>query len=181
MSGYRRGGRGTSQWRTRPRMCWTWPGRRGKAFDFRFVDLLGDWRHTFKSIDHAGEDDFEGGVGFDASSMRGFQPINEPDMLMMPDPATSRIDPCTSIPTHYFLCDVCGLVTRERYSRDPRGVAQKAGVYLSEPGHGDTSYFGHGPEFFDFDNVDRGRSVARGLPRAAELGERLDCSGAMDS
>ncbi len=124
-----------------------------KIFDFRFVDLLGTWQHTSKSIEDVDEDLFEEGVGFDGSSIRGFQAINESDMLMMPDPDSARIDPYTSIPTMYLVCDVYDPVTRERYSRDPRGVAQRAEDYLTQSGLGDTAYFGPEPEFFVFDNV----------------------------
>ena len=41
--------------------------------DFRFVDLFGTWQHTSKSIRDVDEDIFEDGVGFDGSSVRGFQ------------------------------------------------------------------------------------------------------------
>ncbi len=124
-----------------------------KIFDFRFVDLLGTWQHTSKSHEDVDEGIFEEGVGFDGSSIRGFQAINESDMLMMPDPASARIDPFTSIPTMYMLCDVYDPVTHERYSRDPRGVAQRSEQYLIDSGLGDTAFFGPEPEFFVFDNV----------------------------
>jgi glutamine synthetase len=121
--------------------------------DFRFCDLLGSWQHTSKSIEDVDEDIFESGVGFDGSSIRGFQAINESDMLMMPDPATAVIDPFTSIPTLNVVCDIYDPVTRDRYSRDVRGVAQRAEGYLQSSGIGDTAYFGPEPEFFVFDNV----------------------------
>ena len=70
-----------------------------KIVDFRFVDLLGTWQHTSKSISDVDEDIFEDGVGFDGSSVRGFQAINESDMLMIPDPNTAQIDPYTEVPT----------------------------------------------------------------------------------
>ncbi|CAN5735995.1 type I glutamate--ammonia ligase [soil metagenome] len=124
-----------------------------KIFDFRFVDLLGTWQHTSKSHLDVDEDIFEEGVGFDGSSIRGFQAINESDMLMMPDPSTARLDPYTEVPTMFILCDIYDPVTRERYSRDPRGVAQRAEAYLNDSGLGDTAYFGPEPEFFVFDNV----------------------------
>ncbi len=124
-----------------------------KIFDFRFVDLLGTWQHTSKSHLDVDEDIFEEGVGFDGSSIRGFQAINESDMLMMPDPSTARLDPYTEVPTMFILCDIYDPVTRERYSRDPRGVAQRAETYLNDSGLGDTAYFGPEPEFFVFDNV----------------------------
>ena len=93
------------------------------------------------------------GVGFDGSSIRGFQAIDESDMLMMPDPTTARIDPYTAVPTMYVVCDIYDPITRERYDRDPRGVAQRAEAYLKSTGIGDTAYMGPEPEFFVFDNV----------------------------
>ena len=124
-----------------------------KIVDFRFTDLLGTWQHTSKSIADVDEDVFEDGVGFDGSSIRGFQAINESDMLMMPDPETAQIDPYTQIPTMYVLCDIYDPRNGSRYSRDPRGVAQRAEAYLKSTGLGDTAYFGPEPEFFVFDNV----------------------------
>ena len=124
-----------------------------KIVDFRFTDLLGTWQHTSKSIADVDEDLFEDGVGFDGSSIRGFQAINESDMLMMPDPTTAQIDPYTQIPTMYILCDIYDPRNGTRYSRDPRGVAQRAEEYLKSTGLGDTAYFGPEPEFFVFDNV----------------------------
>ena len=107
-----------------------------KIVDFRFFDLLGTWQHTSKSIED---------VGFDGSSIRGFQAINESDMLMMPDRETAAIDPYTSIPTLTLVGDIYDPVTRERYTRDPRGVAQRAEAYLKASGLGDTAYFGRNP------------------------------------
>lgn len=124
-----------------------------KIVDFRFSDLFGSWQHTSKSINDVDEDIFEDGVGFDGSSIRGFQPINESDMLLMPDPNTAVIDPFTEIPTLNLLGNVHDPVTGDRYSRDPRGVAQRAEAYLQSSGLGDTAYFGPEPEFFVFDNV----------------------------
>ncbi len=121
--------------------------------DFRFVDLLGTWQHTSKSIDDVDEDTFVEGVGFDGSSIRGFQTIHESDMLMVPDPTTAQIDPFTSIKTLYLICDIYDPVSGERYHKDPRGVAQRAEAFLQETGIADTAYFGPEPEFFVFDNV----------------------------
>src|SRR5215204_2225202 len=84
-----------------------------KIVDFRFCDLLGTWQHTSKSISDVDEDIFEGGVGFDGSSIRGFQAIDASDMLMMPDPTTARIDPYATIPTMYILCDLYDPITRD--------------------------------------------------------------------
>jgi len=124
-----------------------------KIVDFRFVDLFGTWQHTSNSINHVDEDTFADGVGFDGSSIRGFQAINESDMLLMPDPETALIDPFLSIPTLSILCDVYDPITRTRYSRDSRGVAQRAEAFMKSSGYGDVANFGPEPEFFIFDNV----------------------------
>src|SRR5215211_2706661 len=124
-----------------------------KIVDFRFVDLLGTWQHTSKSFADVDEEIFTDGVGFDGSSIRGFQAINESDMLMMPDPTTAQIDPFTAVPTMYVLCDIYEPINRTRYGKDARGVAQRAEGYLKSSGIGDTIYMGPEPEFFVFDNV----------------------------
>jgi glutamine synthetase len=74
-------------------------------------------------------------------------------MLMIPDPTTARIDPYTTIPTMYLVCDLFDPTSRKRYDRDPRGIAQRAEAHLKESGIGDTAYMGPEPEFFVFDNV----------------------------
>src|SRR5262249_38953917 len=96
---------------------------------------------------------FEDGFGFDGSSIRGFQPINASDMLLLPDPTTAQMDPFTAAPTIVMICDICDPITREPYSRNPRYIAQKAEAYLKQTGIGDTIYFGPEAEFFVFDEV----------------------------
>jgi glutamine synthetase len=124
-----------------------------KIVDFRFIDLFGTWQHSSNSINDVDEGTFSDGVGFDGSSIRGFQAINESDMLLMPDPTTAVVDPFLSVPTLSILCDVYDPVSGARYTRDSRGVAQRAEAYLKSTGYGDTAYFGPEPEFFLFDNV----------------------------
>src|SRR5262245_28511910 len=121
--------------------------------DFRFIDLFGTWQHSSNSINDVDEGTFSDGVGFDGSSIRGFQAINESDMLLMPDPDTAVVDPFLSVPTLAILCDVYDPIARARYTRDSRGVAQRAEAYLKSSGLGDVAYFGPEPEFFVFDNV----------------------------
>jgi glutamine synthetase len=96
---------------------------------------------------------FEDGVGFDGSSIRGFQPINQSDMLLMPDPASARMDPFTKHPTLALICTIQDTITRQNYTRDPRNIAKKAEAYLKSTGIADTAYFGPEAEFFIFDDV----------------------------
>jgi glutamine synthetase len=124
-----------------------------KAVDFRFVDLPGLWQHFTVSVKEFSADAFEEGLGFDGSSIRGFQEIQESDMLLMPDPATAFLDPFTEAPTLVLLCNVKDPVTGEDYTRDPRRIAIKAENYLKSTGIADTAYFGPEAEFFIFDDV----------------------------
>jgi len=127
--------------------------------DLKFTDLPGLWQHfSIPPKDMVDFDDLPGsiwvdGIGFDGSSIRGFQQIQESDMILIPDPATARIDPACSVPTVSILCDIVDPVTRDPYSRDPRGIAKKAEAYLKSTGLADTSYWGPELEFFVFDDI----------------------------
>ena len=121
--------------------------------DFKFVDVPGLWQHFSIPAAELTADLFEEGIGFDGSSIRGFQSINESDMLLIPDPDTAMMDPFTEHPTLSLVCNVIDAVTRESYSRDPRYVAQKAEKYLKSSGMADISYWGPEIEFFIFDNI----------------------------
>ncbi len=121
--------------------------------DLRFCDLPGTWQHFSIPADELTEALFEEGIGFDGSSIRGFQKIHESDMLLIPDPATARVDPILKVPTLILFCNVKDPVTLEAYSRDPRGVAQRAERHLISSGVATTSYWGPEAEFFVFDDV----------------------------
>src|SRR5438445_557727 len=124
-----------------------------QVVDLKFVDLPGLWQHFSVSAREFGEDAFTEGVGFDGSSIRGFQTINESDMLLFPDPGTTFIDPFTSAPTLSLICDVRDPVTGKDYSRDPRNVAHKAEAYLKSSGVAERAYFGPEAEFYILDSV----------------------------
>ena len=121
--------------------------------DLKFMDLLGTWQHFTVPISELEEHMFEEGLGFDGSSIRGWQAINASDMLVIPDPVTSVMDPFTKVPTLSMICNIVDPITKEKYSRDPRNIAMKAEAYLQSTGLGDTAYFGPEPEFFVFDDV----------------------------
>ena len=99
------------------------------------------------------ESAFEDGLGFDGSSIRGWQGISESDMLLMPQAETAIIDPATEAPTLSLVCEVIDPVTREPYAKDPRQVARRAEEHLRASGIADTAYFGPECEFFVFDEV----------------------------
>ena len=124
-----------------------------KMVDYRFIDMPGMWQHFSAHIDTLEEDTFEEGVGFDGSSIRGFQSIDQSDMILIPDPTTAFIDPFMKIPTLVLICDIKDPVTLELYDRDPRHVAIKAEQYMKSTGVGDVAYFGPEAEFFVFDDV----------------------------
>ena len=124
-----------------------------QAVDLRFVDLPGLWQHFTISTKEFSADVFENGVGFDGSSIRGFQAIQESDMLLVPDPATVFLDPFAAASTLILICDVRDPVTGEAYSRDPRYIATKAEQYLKASGIANIAYFGPDPEFFILDDV----------------------------
>ncbi len=124
-----------------------------KIVDYRFIDMPGMWQHFSAHIDTLEEDTFEEGVGFDGSSIRGFQSIDQSDMLLIPDPTTAFIDPFMKIPTLVLICDIKDPVTLELYDRDPRHIAIKAEQYMKSTGVGDVAYFGPEAEFFVFDDV----------------------------
>jgi glutamine synthetase len=121
--------------------------------DFRFCDLPGLMQHFSSPAHELTEDGFDEGYGFDGSSIRGFQEIQESDMLLVPDPNTAIIDPFRQHKTLNINCFVRDPVTGESYSRDPRYVAKKAEDYLNSTGIADTAYFGPEAEFFIFDDV----------------------------
>ncbi|KAA0259415.1 type I glutamate--ammonia ligase [Deferribacter autotrophicus] len=124
-----------------------------KIVDLRFMDFIGLWQHCSYPAHELTEDVFEEGLGFDGSSIRGWQTINASDMVLIPDPSTAKIDPFTEIPTLILICNVFDPITKEPYTRDPRYIAQKAINYLKSTGIADTAYFGPEAEFFVFDNV----------------------------
>ena len=121
--------------------------------DLKFVDLLGTWQHCTYPVDALDEGTFEDGLGFDGSSIRGWQPINNSDMLAIPDPDTAAMDPFFAEPTVSVIANIVDPITKERYSRDPRYVAAKAVEHMKGTGVADTCYIGPEPEFFIFDEV----------------------------
>jgi glutamine synthetase len=121
--------------------------------DLRFCDLPGLTQHFTIPAHAFDEDAFRDGVGFDGSSIRGFQDIQESDMVLVPDPGTAMIDPFMERKTLAITTFVQDPVTGQPYSRDPRYVARKAEQYLAGSGVADTAYFGPEAEFFVFDDI----------------------------
>jgi len=124
-----------------------------KMVDVKFTDLPGSWQHFSVPLHELREETFVEGIPFDGSSIRGFQAINESDMLVIPDASTAILDPFTTVPTLSLVCNIAHPVSRKPYNRDPRYVAQKAENYLRSTGIADTAYFGPEAEFYIFDQV----------------------------
>ena len=124
-----------------------------KMVDLKFTDLPGQWQHLSTPLSELDEATFTEGVGIDGSSIRGWQAIDESDMLVLPDPNIAFLDPFTATPTLSLIGDILDPVTRENYTRDPRFVGWKAESYLIQTGIADKAYFGPEAEFFIFDEV----------------------------
>lgn len=124
-----------------------------QVVDLRFMDFPGLWQHFSVPVREIEEATFEKGLGFDGSSIRGWQSINESDMLVTPVPENAFIDPFFQVKTMVLICNVSHPITDEPYTRDPRNIARKAEAYLKSTGIGDIAYFGPEAEFFIFDDI----------------------------
>ncbi len=134
-----------------------------RIVDLRFTDLPGTWQHFSVPSQVVDLDVFEDGLGFDGSSIRGFQQIQESDMLVIPDPTTAFLDPFTTVPTLVMSCDIRDPVTGQGYSRDSRYIANKAENYLKFTKLADVSYWGPEAEFFIFNDVRYGQGTNFGF------------------
>ena len=124
-----------------------------ETIDVRFCDLPGVMQHFTVPAKAFGPEVFEDGLGFDGSSITGFQKIHESDMSLLPDPTTAFVDPFRKSKTlnvNFFVHDP---LTKEPYSRDPRNIARKAEAFMASTGIGDTAYFAPEAEFYVFDDI----------------------------
>ena len=124
-----------------------------QVIDLKFGDFPGTWQHFTIPTSQATPEIFDEGLGFDGSSIRGWQAIHASDMLVVPDPETAVIDPFGAKTTLSMVCSIVDPITHEKYSRDPRHIAQKAEEHLKRSGIADTAYIGPEAEFFIFDGV----------------------------
>jgi glutamine synthetase len=127
--------------------------QKAQMVDLKFCDLFGAWQHMTLPVSAFGTSAFTEGLGFDGSSIRGWQGIAESDLLLMPDPASAVIDPFTSAPTLSLVCEIADPITGEPYALDPRRIARRAEAHLRDSGIADTANFGPECEFFVFDTV----------------------------
>jgi glutamine synthetase len=124
-----------------------------EVVDLRFMDFPGLWQHFSVPVSEITEETFEEGHGFDGSSIRGWQAINESDMLVKPVPESAFIDPFLQHKTLVLICNICDPITGQDYPKDPRNIARKAEAFLKSKGIADTAFFGPEAEFFIFDDV----------------------------
>ncbi len=138
-------------------------GRRNIEYvDLRFMDFPGSWQHKVYAADQITEAAFTKGLGFDGSCVRGWEQINEADMLLIPVADTARVDPFYDRPTLAIICDIKDPVTKKQFSRDPRSVARKAEAFLKKSGVADKAMFTPEIEFFVFDHVRYDQAINRG-------------------
>jgi glutamine synthetase len=133
-----------------------------ETVDLKFTDLLGTWQHCSFPVETWDDDTFTDGVGFDGSSIRGWQGIHMSDMLAIPDPDTTCLDPFFARPTVSIIANIVDPITKDDYTRDPRHVARKGEEYLRSTGLADTCFIGPEPEFFIFDEVRYEQNQHRG-------------------
>jgi glutamine synthetase len=127
--------------------------------DLRFIDFPGLPQHCTYAAGKLNERTFSQGIGFDGSSVRGWEGLNESDMLLVPIPETAVVDPFCSRPTVAMCCDIRDPVTKREYSRDPRSIARKCEAYMRKSGVADEARFGPEAEFFVFDSVGYDQTV----------------------
>jgi glutamine synthetase len=121
--------------------------------DFRFTDLLGGWRHISLPADLVDQDVLESGVSFDASSLAGWQGVEDSDMLLRPDLQSMVVDPYRTHKTIAFVCSAVGVEDRVAYGRDPRSIAERAVAHMRAEGIADEIYCGPEPEFSILDEA----------------------------
>lgn len=141
-----------------PSALLAWAREQGvEEVDVKFPDIRGIMQHFGIPFSNFSEDAFTQGLGFDGSSIRGFQTIDQSDLNLVPDITTAFLDPIPATPTLSLICDVIDL-TGEPYARDPRGVARRAEQYVKDQGIADTIYFGPEAEFYIFTSARWGSS-----------------------
>lgn len=121
--------------------------------DVRFTDVPGQQQHMTFPVSQFSESVFANGLGFDGSSIQGFQPIDDSDMLLIPDTENAFIDPFYKYKTLVLSASVRDPVTQEEYDKDPSVVARRAEQHLLNTGIAETCFIGPELEFFLFDSV----------------------------
>src|SRR5918997_865068 len=134
-----------------------------------FTDILGQLKSFSISVEQL-DDAFEGGMGFDGSSITGFNAIEESDMIAMPDPTTFNVLPWRPEDKGVarMFCDVV-TPAREPYEGDQRHVLRRTLERAEAMGF--TNFFvGPELEFFYFRNA----RPEGGVPEVLDEGGYFD-------
>ncbi|OQX67374.1 MAG: type I glutamate--ammonia ligase [Sorangiineae bacterium NIC37A_2] len=121
--------------------------------DIRFTDTKGKEQHVTIPAAQANEKLFTEGKMFDGSSIAGWKPINDSDMILLPDAETAVLDPFAKYKQLNITADVISPKDMAGYEKCPRSIGKRALEYLKSTGIGDTAYFGPENEYFIFDSV----------------------------
>lgn len=125
-----------------------------KMIDFKMIDLDGRWRHITIPAERLDEGTMEYGIGFDGSNY-GYAPVENSDMVFIPNLASAAIDPFVEVPTLSMTGDVCIIdkPNNRPFDQYPRNVALRAEEYMRETGIADKMIIGPEFEFHLFDHV----------------------------
>ena len=140
--------------------------------DFKMTDIDGRWKHLSIPVSRLNEDTMKYGIGFDGSNY-GYAPVENSDMVFVPDLDSAVIDPFCSIPTLSMIGDVMVIAQPENYPFDqyPRNVAKRATEYMRSTGVADEMIVGPEYEFYVFDGVQY-------MNKPDNSGYNIDCSQA---
>lgn len=151
-----------------------------EALDIKFIDLFGSLHHITLPASSLSSKLFDGGIGFDGSSVPGYSQGHSSDLILLPDVQTAWIDPFYEAKTLSFLGFICNAGSQEPFASDPRQIAAKAESFFAATGIGDRSLWGPEFEFYIFDScrfVNRSNRSEYLLQSA----ESLDTAFATDS
>ncbi len=125
-----------------------------KKIDLKFTDLLGEWRQFTIPVNQLERDIFYEGFNIDGSLICKWKNICDSDLIVIPDPATARIDTLLEPITAIIICDVFNPIDKKPFKLDPRSVAKKSIEYLSQLNIADKVFIGAESKFFIFDSND---------------------------
>ena len=134
-----------------------------------FTDVLGQLKSFSIGREHLDEA-LERGMSFDGSSITGFNPIEESDMIAMPDPSSFAVLPWRPAEnaTARMFADV-QVPGGEPYEGDPRWILRRALQRAADMGF-DTYNIGPELEYFYF----RDARPAGGVPEILDEGGYFD-------
>jgi glutamine synthetase len=142
-------GRATSDPKDRKKVLDAVKDQDVKFIHLWFTDIEGHLK-SFSITPAELEDALDDGMGFDGSSITGFNRIEESDMVAIPDPATFQLMPNGDVKVARMICDVVTPDGRP-YEGDPRYVLKRAVERMNAMGF-DTFNVGPELEYFLFED-----------------------------